>query len=98
MSDSPSRNDVALKNRERKAARKIFQADRDVAKAELAPSHLAQRWKTRQARRADALVAKGKTTARENAALIGIAAVGAALFVARKPMMRAVKKFRERKA
>jgi len=98
MSNSPSRHDVAQKNRERKAARKIFQDDRDAAKAELAPSHLAGRWKTRQTKRAEALVAKGKTTARENAVLLGVVAAGTALFAARKPLMRAMKKFREREA
>lgn len=98
MGDIPSRSDVIAKNADRKTARQLFQNDRDIAKGQLAPSHLAERWKTRQSKRAEALVVKGKTAARDNAALIGVAAAGAILFAARKPIAKAYKKLKERKA
>lgn len=96
MPAKPARADVIAQDKQRKLARSKLRQDGALAKAELAPSNLFGRWKSRQQRRASEMLASGKAATQKNAPVIGAVAAAAVLFAARKPITHAIRQYRHR--
>ena len=98
MTKAPSRDEVILKDQERKLARQLLKTDGEIAKAQITPGALAARWKDRQARKLNAAATRGKEFANQNKPALAATAVGLTLLAARKPIKTAINKFKERKS
>jgi hypothetical protein len=93
---SDDRQTVIEKDRQRRAARMALQADAQVAKHDLHPRTIFDRWKGRKIAQLTDATGSGKQVLRKNAPLIGLASAAILLFAARKPISNAIQSLRQK--
>ncbi len=88
------RNNVLRRHDRRMAARDAVLDDAQMAKSELAPRKLFKRWSRKQLSAAQDIADETLYGVRKNAGLLGAIGVGVLFIAARKPISKALQKFR----
>ena len=91
------RESVILSNAERRHLRRKFKGSVAVAKDVLNPRNQLRRLVERKATKAKQIAGETVDIAKQNAPIIGVAALGALLFAARSPISRWISRLRESK-